>query len=190
MMPTGTLKTRALLPHADPSSRFGEVVIVAPDCNRFADFVAAGRRGEIGLHLCVDGRSALRMSRRFRADVWLVAADLPDMSGYDLVEMLLPSVARAEIDPLVEGTPVRFDQMSDTLRTAVFVVSEGYSFADEQRALRAGAAGYVTGPLHIDLLRDARQAGLRRAKATPVAFMGGIAPTVAHRDAPRPRLGS
>lgn len=189
MIPTGTMHTPTLLSTAAPTRHFGEVVMVAPDCHRFADFVAAGRRGEIGLHVCVDGRSALRMSRRFRADVWLVAADLPDMSGYDLVEMLLPSVARAEIDPLVEGTPVRLDRLGDALRTAVFVVSEVYSFEDEQRALRAGAAGYVAGPLHLDLLRDSRQAGHRRGNA-PQAVMGEIAPRLAPRDAPRTPHGS
>ncbi|MFM7243344.1 MAG: hypothetical protein ACKO40_04100 [Planctomycetaceae bacterium] len=145
--------------HADArrAHRIDELVIVSRSCERFADFMAAGRRGDIGLHLCIDGRSALRMSRRFRADVWLVAADLPDMSGLDLVEMLLPSVARAEVDPLVGGTAMSLDRIGDTLRTAVFVVAERYSFADEQRALRAGAAGYVAGPLHLELLREARR---------------------------------
>lgn len=165
MTPSTTAVSRPLPSVAVPSHRIDEVVIVAPEVGRFAELVAAGRRGEVGLHLCIDGRSALRMSRRFRADVWLVAADLPDMSGLDLVEMLLPSVARAEVDPLVGGATASLDRIGDTLRTAVLVVAEAYSFADEQRALRAGAAGYVAGPLHLELLRDARrcrQAARRR----------------------------
>lgn len=172
MPPIGTAVSRRLESCQSLPSHFGELVIVAADCERFADFVAAGRRGDVGIHFCVDGRSALRMSRRFRADVWLVAAELPDMSGFDLVEMLLPAVARAELDPLLVGRAMPSDRIRDALRTAVFVVAEGYSFADEQRALRAGAAGYVAGPLQLDLLRDARQcrhAGRQLARTAPQA---------------------
>ena len=104
MLPNGVIATpRSALDAARPG-RIDEIVIVAPACDRFADFVAAGQRGEVGIHFCVDGRSALRMSRRFRADVWLVAAALPDMSGFDLVEMLLPAVSRATLTTLPAAT--------------------------------------------------------------------------------------
>jgi DNA-binding NarL/FixJ family response regulator len=39
----------------------------------------------------------------------------------------------------------------------VVVVAESYSSADEERALRAGAAGYVAGSLTLDMVRDARR---------------------------------
>lgn len=136
--------------------RMREVVIVSPACERFGELVAAGERGDVGLHFCVDGRSALRMARRFRADVWLVAADLPDISGIDLLEMLIPVVAQGGVDPLRGGARISLDQAGGVLRSGVFVVGETYSFEDEQRALQAGAAGYLTGPISMDLLREAR----------------------------------
>ena len=157
MLPNGVIATpRSALDAARPG-RIDEIVIVAPACDRFADFVAAGQRGEVGIHFCVDGRSALRMSRRFRADVWLVAAALPDMSGFDLVEMLLPAVSRATLTTLPAGTDWSLDRNGGGLGTAVVVVAESYSSADEERALRAGAAGYVAGSLTLDLVRDARR---------------------------------
>jgi CheY-like chemotaxis protein len=178
MMPNAPIPTRPLDADRPSRSRVDEIVIVAPACDRFADFVAAGHRGEVGVHFCVDGRSALRMSRRFRADVWLVAATLPDMSGFDLVEMLLPSVARATMEPLLAGTAGSRDRIGAGLRTAVVVVAENYSFVDEERALRAGAAGYVAGSMTLDLLRDARQcrhAGYRGERSQPDVVMGGAA---------------
>lgn len=141
-VPVAAAVEEAVAPRA---RRVVEIVIVAPDCDRFAGFVAAGRRGEVGLHFCVDGTAALRMARRFRADIWLVASSLPDMSGLDLVEMLVPAVARAEAGPVSAG-----------LRSGVFVIADGSSFEDEQRALRAGAAGYLSEPLSMELLREGR----------------------------------
>jgi len=170
MLPNSPISTRPLDSARPAPSRADEIVIVAPACDRFADFVAAGHRGEVGIHFCVNGRSALRMAQRFRADVWLVAATLPDMSGFDLVEMLLPSVARATAEPRLPGAAVSRDRVAAGLRTAVVVVAEAYSFADEERALRAGAAGYVAGSLTLDLLRDARRcrrAEHHGAKAAP-----------------------
>ena len=76
------LRARVASPGERGFSIAQEIVIVASACERFDEFVTAGRRGELGLHFCVDGRSALRMARRFRADIWLVCLDLPDMSGH------------------------------------------------------------------------------------------------------------
>ena len=86
----------------------------------------AARDGVVGLHLCVDGRSAMRLARRLRVDAWLVAAELPDMTGCDLAEML--------------GRP------------GIFIVAERYRVEDEQRALAAGVAGYLVGSVTLDML--------------------------------------
>ena len=150
-----------------------EIVIVASACERFDEFVTAGRRGELGLHFCVDGRSALRMARRFRADIWLVCLDLPDMSGLDLLEMLQPVVAQSGVDPHLGGVRLSLEHPGEGPRSGVFVVADGYSFDDEQRALRVGAAGYLAGPVSMELLREARRGLTRRlvqpANATPQA---------------------
>lgn len=139
-----------------------EIVIVASACDRFDDFVAAGGRGEVGLHFCVDGRSALRMARRFRADIWLVCPDLPDMSGLDLLEMLLPAVSQSGVNPLLGGARLSLEHLGEGPRSGVFIVADGYSFDDEQRALRAGAAGYLAGPVSMERLREARSGQTRR----------------------------
>lgn len=136
--------------------RISEVVVVSPTCGRFDDFVAAAATGELGLHFCVDGRSALRMARRFRADVWLVNLDLPDMSGLDLLEMLVPVVAASGVDPLLGGIGASLGAVDDGLKSGVFAVADRASVEEEQRALRTGAAGYLAGPVSVALLRQAR----------------------------------
>lgn len=113
-------------PNTTAPGRVAEIVVVDPMCERYADFVEAARAGTVGLHMCVDGRSAIRLSRRFRADAWLVAVDLPDMSGHDVVEMLE--------------------------RPGIFLVADDYRPADEQRALAAGVAGFLVGRVTIDTL--------------------------------------
>jgi len=134
----------------------GEIVVVSSRCDRFDDVVKAAASGEFGLHFCVDGRSALRMARRFRADVWLVSLDLPDMSGLDLLEMLVPIVAAGSVDPLLGGIGASLSRLDEGLRSGVFAVADRVSMDDEQRALRAGAAGYLAGPVSLAVLRQAR----------------------------------
>ena len=77
-----------------------EIVIVDSRIDRYADLVQAAQAGNVGLQFCADGQAALRLARHFHADVWLVSADLPDMSGFDLVEMLGPGIARLADDRL------------------------------------------------------------------------------------------
>ena len=134
----------------------GEIVVVSSRCDRFDDVVTSAASGELGLHFCVDGRSALRMARRFRADVWLVSLDLPDMSGLDLLEMLVPIVAGGSVDPLLGGIGTSLSRVDEGLRSGVFAVADRVSIEDEQRALRAGAAGYLAGPVSVAVLREAR----------------------------------
>jgi len=127
-----------------------EIVIVDPACDRYADFVKAARAGEIGLHFCSDGRSAVRMARRFRADVWLVSTELSDMSGFDLLEMLAPHVGHANVDSVhPEGS-----------RSAVFMVGDEYRLEDEQQTLASGVAGYLVRPVTLELFRATRQSTL------------------------------
>jgi len=91
------------------STSIKEIVIVDSACERYADFIAAAEAGEVGLHFCVDGQSAVRLARRFRADVWLVAGELPDMSGFDLLEILMPCVSQGSVDPLLGGAHISLD---------------------------------------------------------------------------------
>jgi PleD family two-component response regulator len=134
-----------------------EIVIVDSSCDRYADFVRAAQDGEVGLHFCVDGRSAVRLARRFRADAWLVSADLPDMSGFDLLDMLSPHVLQGDVDPMLSGSRISLDRMGEGLRSGIFIVSDTYRLADEQRALASGVAGYLVRPITLDVIRGARR---------------------------------
>jgi len=134
-----------------------EIVIVDCSCDRYGDFVRAAQDGEVGLHFCVDGRSAVRLARRFRADAWLVSAELPDMSGFDLLEMLSPHVLHGDVDPLLSGARISLDRVGESVRTGVFIVSDSYRLADEQRALASGVAGYLVRPVTLDVIRTARR---------------------------------
>lgn len=134
-----------------------EIVIVDSSCDRYGDFVQAAQAGEVGLHFCVDGRSAVRLARRFRADAWLVSAELPDMSGFDLLDMLSPHVLQGDVDPMLSGSRISLDRVGESFRAGIFVVSDVYRLADEQRALASGVAGYLVRPVTLDVIRGGRR---------------------------------
>jgi len=137
-----------------------EIVIVDPACDRYVDFVQAARAGEVGLHFCSDGRSAVRMARRFRADVWLVSTELSDMSGFDLLEMLLPHVTHGDVDPMLSGAPISLGRLGEGARSAIFMVANDYRLDDEQRTLASGIAGYLVRPITLDVIRATRDPAL------------------------------
>lgn len=136
-----------------------EIVIVDSNCDRYADFVESARAGAVGLHFCIDGRSAVRLSRRFRADVWLVAAELPDCSGFDLLDILSSHVRQGGVDPSLSGSRISLDEVGLGMRTGVFIVADAYRLEDEQRALASGVAGYLVRPVTLDVVRSMRAAG-------------------------------
>lgn len=133
-----------------------EIVIVDPSCDLYPDFVQAAQAGEVGLHFCCDGRAAVRMAKRFRADVWLVASDLPDMSGFDLLEMLSPHVLQSGVDPMRGGSRISLDRVGEGMRSGVFIVSDVYRLEEEQRALASGIAGFLVRPVTVDVIRATR----------------------------------
>jgi PleD family two-component response regulator len=133
-----------------------EIVVVDSGCDQYGDFVQAAQESAFGLHFCVDGRSAVRLARRFRADVWLIANDLPDMSGFDLVDMLGPHVLQGSVDPLKGGARISLDRLGQGMRSGIFIVADSYRLEDEQRALAAGVAGYLVRPMTLDVIRASR----------------------------------
>jgi hypothetical protein len=133
-----------------------EIVIVDSACDLYVDFVKAAQAGEVGLHFCCDGRSAVRMARRFRADVWLVATDLADMAGFDLLEMLSPHVLQGNVDPMRSGSRISLNHVGEGMRSGVFIVSDVYRLEEEQRALASGIAGYLVRPVTVDVIRATR----------------------------------
>jgi CheY-like chemotaxis protein len=144
-------------PGAGVPARVPQIVIVAASCDRFADFVRAAQAGEIGLHFCINGHSAMRLARRFAADAWIVAADLPEMSGCDLVDMLSARVLQGDVDPPRFGARSSLDRAGESLHAAIFIVSDDYRIEDEHRALAAGIAGFIVHPVTLDVIRDSLQ---------------------------------
>lgn len=144
-----------------------EIVIVDASCERYGEFVNAAQDGDISVHFCVDGRSAMRLAKRFRADVWLVAADLPDMSGFDLLEMLAPHVQQANVDPMLAGSRISLDRLG---RAGMFVVSEAYRLEEEQRALAAGVTGYLVSPVSLGVVSTPRASSGRQLDVQPEAL--------------------
>jgi len=133
-----------------------EIVVVDSACDQYGDFVQAAQEGAFGLHFCVDGRSAVRLARRFRADIWMIASELPDMSGFDLVDMLVPHVLQGSVDPLRGGARISLNSVGQGMRSGIFIVSDTYRLEDEQRSLAAGVAGYLVRPVMLDVIRNSR----------------------------------
>lgn len=155
----------SLVPPVRAAVGIKEIVIVDSACEKYADFIAAAEGGEVGLHFCVDGQSAVRLARRFRADLWLVASELPDMSGFDLLDILMPCVSQGAVDPLLGGAPISLDHVGEGMRSGVFMVADSYRLDDEQRALASAAAGYLVGPVTIGMLRTGRSRQSAQAPA-------------------------
>lgn len=150
-----------------------EIVIVDSVFDRYSDFVTAASEGAVGLHFCNDGLSSLKLARRFRGDIWLVSTNLPDMSGFDLLPILLEHVQRAGVDPLLKGPRISLDSLGNGLHAGVFMVSDLYSIEEEQRSLACGSAGYLVRPITLDLVKALRQPGHGLSgEASPSANIG------------------
>ena len=120
------------MPHRQPRT-----TIVVVDENR-ADYDAIAplaRETSTTIHFLSEGRQALRAAARERDALWLISTRLPDMSGFDLFEMI-----RDRLDS-----------------AAVCMVASEYRVADEIRAYRAGATMYACKPLETEWLRECVQ---------------------------------
>lgn len=133
-----------------------EFVIIDAECSRYGDVVAAAQQGIIGVHFCVDGHSAVRLSRQFRADAWVVSAELPDMSGIDLIGLLSRHIQQADVDPLRSGSRISLGHLDRIRRPAIYLLGDTYRPEDEQRALAGGVSGYLVRPFNLDTLLNAR----------------------------------
>jgi DNA-binding response OmpR family regulator len=78
------------------------------------------------------GRAALRERRQMRGSLLIISVELPDFSGFDLVEML---------QPFSKGT-------------AVFLAADHYAAEDEVRALELGVSSYLCKPLDGSVLYE------------------------------------
>ena len=85
---------------------------------------AAGTPG-VSIHFLSSGNDSLRFAKRCHAGLWVINTQLPDMSGFDLAEMLR-SVRPSAL---------------------VFMIGDEYRLDDEVQALTLGLTKYLCKPL-------------------------------------------
>lgn len=117
------------------------VVVVDPRFDAYGQLAASARLGRIGLHLRSSGADAMKLARRLRVDAWLIAPDLDDMSGHDLVQLLKDAqgdrVAELAGDP-AKVAIVASEDTAGRQRTLA-----------EQEAIAAGADSLISHPISL-----------------------------------------
>ncbi len=108
------------------------IVVVDPDRAGYGAIAAVAANDDTDVHFLASGQAALRLHPIAGAGLWLINVELPDMTGFDLYEML-----RERLD---EGT-------------VVCMVAATYGVEEELRACRAGATMYVCKPLEASWLQ-------------------------------------
>jgi CheY-like chemotaxis protein len=69
------------------------LVVVDPRFDAYTSLAASARLGKITIHFRSSGAEALKLARRLRVDAWLIAPELDDMSGHDLLPLLQSQLA-------------------------------------------------------------------------------------------------
>jgi len=114
----------AAMPHLDQVTR-AQIVVVDPKQSDYDELLRLAVADGCGVRVLTTGRAALRQWREVRAGLLIISVELPDLNGFDLVEML---------QPFPKGT-------------IVFLVANRYAVEDEVRALRLGVNGFLCKPL-------------------------------------------
>ena len=104
------------------------VVVVDPQLDDYQCLVEPARHQLVRLTLTTTGSNALRLAPSFADAVWMVSTKLPDMEGFDLVEML--------------------KSLNSEFRIAV--IDDRYEEPHERRALQLGALQYVCKPVQMN----------------------------------------
>lgn len=68
--------------------RLPNIVVVDARFDAYKQLAQSERLGKLNLHFRASGAEAIRLARFQRVDAWLIATELDDMSGNDLVELL------------------------------------------------------------------------------------------------------
>ena len=89
------------------SSAVPNVVVVDPRFNAYKQLADSARLGRINLHFRSSGAEAIKLADRRTVDAWLIAADLDDMSGHDLVELLRDRASDARLAVVESGASSR-----------------------------------------------------------------------------------
>lgn len=132
------------------------VVVVDPRFDAYKQLADSARLGRINLHIRSSGAEAIKIARRRQVDAWLIAADLDDMSGHDLVELLRARAADTKVAMVDADAP-------GSRRHAVA----------ETEATASGADAVLTHPI---TLRDLEELlGLPAEERTKVFAAAGAA---------------
>ena len=111
--------------HDDSRVKKPTVLVIDAMPSDYIELVASSAGDGLRFRFLQSGRAALRISRPSSVDLLIVNVHLPDMSGFDLCEMLQ-------------------SQFADV---PVYLVSDQYCAEDELRARSIGATLYVCKPL-------------------------------------------
>jgi DNA-binding response OmpR family regulator len=117
------------------------ILVVDPKPSDYDCLLPAAAAEGCEVRFFAAGRAVLRHRREMRGGLVIINVELPDLSGFDLVEML---------QPFPTGT-------------AVFLVADRYAVEDEVRALRLGVSSYLCKPLEGSVFHECRS--IQRALA-------------------------
>lgn len=146
-------------------ARIPSIVVVDPRFDAYKSLSVSARTGRIALHFRSSGADALKLARRLPVDAWLVAPELDDMSGHDLVRLLQDvrgAVTKAAPVALVESKDGRGAETVERVPGSP-VLSHPITLADleellglpaEQRSKLLATAGnvgrsFVTFPIGV-----------------------------------------
>ncbi len=101
------------------------IAIVDSTPQDYISLLFAAQSPGVSIHFLLRGNDALRFAKRYHSVVWVINSRLPDMTGFDLAEMLR-TVRRS---------------------AAVYLICDEYREEDEMRALTLGLAKYLCKPL-------------------------------------------
>jgi DNA-binding response OmpR family regulator len=110
------------------------ILVVDPEPSGYDGLLRAAAAEGCEICFLTTGRAALRQKHEICSDLLTVNVELPDFSGFELVEML---------QPFPKGT-------------AVFLVADQYAVEDEVRALQLGVGSYLCKPLEGSVLYQCR----------------------------------
>jgi CheY-like chemotaxis protein len=121
----------------DGLGHLSSVVVVDPRFNAYSALAESARQGKLSLHIRSSGSDAIKLGRRLHVDAWLVAAELDDMSGQDLVELLRADSSGAQVAMVMEDTDGRRHAIACGEATEVGAdsISHPISLADLERLL-------------------------------------------------------
>ena len=130
---SGAPPMTAAMPHPDQATP-ARILVVDSKLSDYDDLLRLAVADGCEIRFLTSGRAALRQWREVQAGLLIISVELPDLSGFDVVEML---------QPFPKGT-------------IVFLVANQYAVEDEVRALRLGVSSYLCKPLAGSVLCQCR----------------------------------